>query len=95
MDNGACSYRRFLDGDDKGLVELVGEYKDGLILFLSGYVNNISVAEELTEETFFRLITKKTAIFGKKHFQIMAVCDRTKYGDRLYTTPFKNARYAL
>lgn len=52
MDNGACSYRRFLDGDDKGLVELVGEYKDGLILFLNGYVNNISVAEELTEETF-------------------------------------------
>ena len=50
MDNGACSYRRFLDGDDKGLVELVGEYKDGLILFLNGYVDNISVAEELTED---------------------------------------------
>ena len=65
MDNGACSYRRFLDGDDKGLVELVGEYKDGLILFLNGYVNNISVAEELTEETFFRLITKKPRYSGK------------------------------
>ena len=69
MDNGACSYRRFLDGDDKGLVELVGEYKDGLILFLNGYVNNISVAEELTEETFFRLITKKPRYSGKSTFK--------------------------
>ena len=28
MDNGAGSYRRFLDGDDKGIAEIVGEYKD-------------------------------------------------------------------
>lgn len=31
MDNGASSYRRFLDGDDKGLSELVIDYKDGSI----------------------------------------------------------------
>ncbi len=41
MDNGASSYRRFLDGDDKGIAEIVGDYKDGLILYLNGYVNNI------------------------------------------------------
>ena len=29
MDNGASSYRRFLDGDDRGIAEIVGEYKDG------------------------------------------------------------------
>lgn len=23
MDNGACSYRRFLDGDDEGFVEII------------------------------------------------------------------------
>ncbi len=33
MDNGASSYRRFLDGDDKGLAEIVRDYKDGLILY--------------------------------------------------------------
>ena len=70
MDNGASSYRRFLDGDDRGIVELVGEYKDGLILYLNGYVKNLSVAEELTEDTFFRLITKKPRFSGKSSFKV-------------------------
>ena len=69
MENGAGSYRRFLDGDDKGLAELVEEYKDGLILFLNGYVNNIVLAEELTEETFFRLITRRPRYSGKSTFK--------------------------
>ena len=68
MDNGADNYRRFLDGDDKGIVEIVGDYKDGLILYLNGYVNNIYIAEELTEDTFFRLITKKPRFSGKSSF---------------------------
>ncbi len=69
MDNGASSYRRFLDGDDDGIVAIVGEYKDGLILYLNGYVNNIYIAEELTEDTFFRLITKKPKFSGKSSFK--------------------------
>ena len=59
MDNGACSYRRFLDGDDEGLTLIIKDYKDGLILYLNGYVNNIYVAEEIMEETFFKLVVKK------------------------------------
>ena len=59
MDNGASSYRRFLDGDDSGLTELVRDYKDGLILYLNGYVHDIYMAEDLMEDTFFRLMTKK------------------------------------
>ena len=47
MDNGACSYRRFLDGDDCGIAEIVKAYKDGLILYLNGYVKNIHIAEDL------------------------------------------------
>ena len=69
MDNGASSYRRFLDGDDRGIAEIVGEYKDGLILYLNGYVGNIFIAEELTEDTFFRLITKKPHYAGKSSFK--------------------------
>ena len=69
MDNGASSYRRFLDGDDKGLAEIVGDFKDGLILYLKGYVNNIFIAEELTEDTFVRLITKKPKYSGKSTFK--------------------------
>lgn len=59
MDNGASSYRRFLDGDDTGLAEIVREYSDGLTLYLCGIVNDFSTAEELMEETLFKLITKK------------------------------------
>ena len=69
MDNGASSYRRFLDGDDKGLAEIVRDYKDGLILYLNGFVNNISVAEELMEETFFKIITKKPRFVAKHSFK--------------------------
>ena len=69
MDNGESSYRRFLDGDDRGIAEIVGEYKDGLILYLNGYVNNIYTAEELTEDTFFRLITKKPNFSGRSSFK--------------------------
>ena len=69
MDNGASSYRRFLDGDDKGIAEIVGDYKDGLILYLNSYVNNIFIAEELAEDTFFRLITKKPKYSAKSTFK--------------------------
>ena len=69
MDNGASSYRRFLDGDDNGITEIVEIYKNGLILYLNGYVNNIFVAEELTEDTFFRLIIKKPKYSGKSTFK--------------------------
>ena len=69
MDNGASSYRRFLDGDDAGIVEIVRDYKDGLILYLNGYVGNIFIAEELAEDTFFRLITKKPRYWGKSTFR--------------------------
>ncbi len=69
MDNGASSYRRFLDGDDNGIAEIVADYKDGLILYLNHYVNNIFIAEELTEDTFFRLIVKKPRYSGKSSFK--------------------------
>ena len=69
MDNGASSYRRFLDGDDNGITEIVENYKDGLILYLNGYVKNIFVAEELTEDTFFRLMIKKPKYSGKSKFK--------------------------
>ena len=69
MDNGASSYRRFLDGDDKGLAEIVRDYRDGLILYLNGVVNNISVAEELMEETIFKIITKKPRFNAKYSFK--------------------------
>ncbi|MBQ6601830.1 MAG: RNA polymerase sigma factor [Eubacterium sp.] len=69
MDNGASSYRRFLDGDDKGIAEIVGDFKDGLILYLNSFVNNLYVAEELAEDTFFRLLVKKPRFAGRSSFK--------------------------
>ncbi len=69
MDNGASSYRRFLDGDDDGIVEIIKDYKDGLMLYLNGYVNNINIAEDLMEDTFVRLVTKKPRFSGKSSFK--------------------------
>ncbi len=60
MDNGASSYRRFRDqGDESGLAEIIRDYRDGLILYLNGFVRNIQLAEELAEDTFVILGTKK------------------------------------
>ena len=69
MDNGASSYRRFLDGDDTGIVEIIRDYKDGLILYLNGITGNIHTAEELMEDTFVKLVTKKPRFSGKSSFK--------------------------
>lgn len=59
MDRGAENYRRYLGGDDSAMVDLVGEYRDGMILFVNGYVKNLHTAEEVAEDVFFRLAVKK------------------------------------
>lgn len=69
MDIGASSYRRYLDGDDTGLTEIIKEYKDGLTLYINGYVKNIFIAEDLMEETFFKLATKRPGFLGKSSFK--------------------------
>lgn len=69
MDNASVNYRHFLDGDDAGFTEIVKEYKDCLTLYLNGYVGNIFVAEELMEETFFKIIIRKPQFSGKSSFK--------------------------
>ena len=69
MDIGACSYRRYLDGDDNGIEEIIKDYKDGLTLYINGYVNNIFTAEDLMEETFFKLAAKRPRFSGKSSFK--------------------------
>ena len=59
MDIGAEYYRRFLDGHNDALIELIKLYKDSLILFIDSTVHNVFIAEDLMEETFVRLATKK------------------------------------
>ena len=69
MDNGASSYRRFLEGDDSGFVEIIKEYKDGLMFYINSFVRNLHIAEELTEDTFVKIATKKPRFSGKSSFK--------------------------
>ncbi len=69
MDNGASSYRRFLDGDDEGLAEIIKIYNAGLTLYLNSFVNNLSVADELSEDTFVKIGVKKPHFSGKSSFK--------------------------
>lgn len=69
MDNGASNYRRFLDGDDNGLAEIIRLYNDGLTMYLNSFVNNLHVADELSEDTFVKLGVKKPHFSGKSSFK--------------------------
>ena len=69
MDNGALSYRRFLDGDDSGIVEIIRDYKDGLMLYINSLINNIHVSEDLMEETFVKLAVRKPKFSEKSSFK--------------------------
>lgn len=59
MDSGASSYRRFLEGDESGLVDIINMYGDSLMLFINSFVKNLSLAEEIMEDVFVELIVKK------------------------------------
>ena len=65
MGNDADRYRRFLDGDDNGLREIIDIYYNGLILYIYGIVSDQSETEDIVQETFVTLATK--------HIQNMAV----------------------
>ena len=69
MEKKMESYQRFLQGDEAGLVQIIREHKDGLILYLNGIVRNIDTAEELTEETFVKLVVKRPKFSGKSTFK--------------------------
>ena len=70
MDNGAGSYRRFRDeGDENGLAEIIRDHSDGLILYINSIVGNIHTAEDLAEDTFVFLGTKKPKDNGKASFR--------------------------
>ena len=63
MDNGASSYRRFLDGDETALTEIVSQYRPGLQNYIYSVVNDYAAAEDLTEDTFVKLLLKSLYSF--------------------------------
>ena len=81
MDQSTKDYRRFLAGDPEGLTRIVRDYKDGLILYLNSIVQNLSAAEELTEDTFVRLVIKRPHFASASSFKtwLYAIGRNTAY----------------
>ncbi len=69
MDKGARHYERFLSGDKNAIADIIGDYRTGLELYLYSVTGDICVAEEITQETFVKLFTKKPRFKGKSSFK--------------------------
>ncbi len=66
MDNGASSYRRFLDGDESAFDEIMEELFFGLVFFIDRYVHNIHTAEDIAMDVFSDLIVHR----HRYHFKV-------------------------
>ncbi|MCR4793765.1 MULTISPECIES: RNA polymerase sigma factor [Ruminococcus] len=69
MDNGASSYRRFLEGDKNALIDIIEDYREGLVLFLNSIMGDFCLAEEIAEETFLKLYVDKPKFAEKCSFK--------------------------
>ena len=59
MDNGASSYRRYLDGETEAFDEIVISLYDPLVLFLCRYVKDHHTAEDIAMDVFADLVVHK------------------------------------
>ena len=59
MDNGASSYRRFLDGDESAFDDIMKELFCGLIFFIDRYVHDIHTAEDIAMDVFSDLVVHR------------------------------------
>lgn len=69
MGNDADCYRRFLDGDDNGLREIIDIYYNGLTLYINGIVRSEAETEDIVQETFVRLAVKRPRYYPKYTFK--------------------------
>ena len=60
MDNGACSYRRFLQGDESAFDEIMQEYFLNLVFFIDRYVHDLPTAEDIAMDVFTDLIVHRS-----------------------------------
>ncbi len=59
MDNGASSYRRFLDGDEAAFDEIMEALFHKLVFFIERYVHDIHAAEDIAMDAFSDLIVHR------------------------------------
>ena len=59
MEEDKKLYKKFLDGDKKAFESLVLKYKNNLIYFISRYVKNIDIAEDIFQDVMIFIFEKK------------------------------------
>jgi len=59
MDNGASSYRRFLDGDESAFEDIMKGLFRGLVFFIDGFVHDTHAAEDIAIDTFSDLVVHR------------------------------------
>ena len=59
MDNGASSYRRYLNGEEEAFDEIVEELFEPLVFFIDRYVRDIYAAEDIAIDAFSDLIVHR------------------------------------
>ena len=59
MDNGASSYRRFLNGDERAFDSIMEELFYATVFFVNGYVRDLHTAEDIAMDCFSDLIVRK------------------------------------
>ena len=102
MDNGASSYRRFLDGDEAAFDAILKEYMDGLIFFIDRFVRDTYTAEDIAIDVFAELVANphrynfkvslKTYLFMMGRSRALNHIKRQK---RLQTVPLEQVEEQL
>ena len=69
MTTDEALYRRYLDGDEDALGELMERYGTKLTLYLDGYLCDLHEAEDLMIEAFSQLFAKERPIEGVGSFK--------------------------
>ena len=69
MDNGSIAYRRFLDGDNGALCEIIGEYRKGMTAYIMGIVHDENVSQDICEAVFVKLCLKRPKDKGGASFK--------------------------
>ncbi len=59
MDNGACSYRRFLDGDESAFDDIMNELFRPLVFFIDRYLHDVHASEDIAIDVFSELVVHK------------------------------------
>ena len=69
MDTGAEYYRMFQNGDDAGIEKIITLYRAGLQAYLYAQTRDMTLAEEMTQETFVKIFTTRPKYYAKASFK--------------------------